>query len=99
MQCVKIWALLNKRFRRAGRFKQNLCSTGRKTRGSNGSDAVIVRGSFGLIGKPFLAGAPLDEILPENNAMKRREASKVKPASAVEYDTPAQTANSLAFNA
>lgn len=54
-------------------IEQNLRVTRRQFRSGSGLDAVSVREAFGLAGKSILAGAPLDKILPENDAVGGRK--------------------------
>jgi hypothetical protein len=37
-----------------------------------------VRQAFGPVGKSILAGAPLDEILPENDSVEGRKTGQIK---------------------
>jgi len=61
------------------------------------SAAVTLRGR--LILKPTLASSPLDEILPEDDPRNAGNPGEWNHSRAVEYETPAQTANSLTFKA
>jgi len=72
VQLIKVWLT---------GILQNLRGTRREAGEGSGGNTASLNGGDGLVGKIILIRAPLDEILPEDDSVKRGKSRQAKPTA------------------